>query len=239
MRRGALVAAVGLVATLAAGSAGAERPAAELAAKPVPSVDLMVVFRSGTAIEKKLRPKRTRVRVDGKRCAVGARTPLAALRRSRPGRLVLEDFGSCSKRPRDAGGLYVKRLRKDGEVGPAGWVYKVGRKTPGIGAADPTWRLGPRRPVLWFWCRQSGNCQRSLTVRTTVGANGVVSARVTGYDDNGDGAAIEGATVTVGSAQAQTGATGLAQLTLPPGRYSVRAEKAGLVRSFTGAVEVE
>ena len=205
---------------------------------PAPKVRELVVFKSGKAVEKQVRAKRARVRVEGRRCAVPARSPLAALVRIKPGPTVLEDFGSCSRRPKDAGSLYVKRIRTEGERGAGGWVYKVGRVTPGIGAGDPTWRLRAGKRVLWFWCRQSGNCQRSLEVRTSVGSGGVVTARVTGYDDNGRGAGIEGATVTIGPVEVQTDASGVAQATVPAGTHRVRAEKTGLVRSFTERVMV-
>jgi len=232
--------AMGSAGLAAAGAAVTLATAAPAdAAKPVPKVRELVVFKSGAAVERRVRPKRGRMRAEGRRCAIGARTPLAALRAIRPGRTVLEDFGSCGRRPRDAGGLYVKRIRDEGERRAGGWVYKVGRTTPGLGAADPSWRLRKGARVLWFWCRQSGNCQRSLAVRATVSAGGVVNARVTGYDDNGRGVRIEGASVTIGPLEARTDASGTASATLAPGRYRVRADKAGLVRSFTERLVVE
>jgi hypothetical protein len=238
------VLATGVAATVTTalpGQAAASEAAASeaAAAKNVPKLREMVVFRSGAVLERRVRPKRTRVRVEGRRCGIGARTPLAALKAIRPGRTVLEDFGSCSRRPRDAGGLYVKRLRGEGERGSGGWVYKVDRRTPGVGAADPSWRLRRSRRVLWFWCVQSSNCQRSLELRATAVGGGQVEATVTGYDDNGDGERIEAATVTIGSVEATTDSSGVARATLAPGRYRIWAEKPGLVRSFTGRVVVE
>ena len=56
--------------------------------------------------------------------------------------------------------------------------------------------------------------------------------RVTGYDDNGRGAPVEGAAVRLGPLELSTDAAGVARATLPPGRYGVVATKDGLVRSF-------
>jgi hypothetical protein len=50
--------------------------------------------------------KERTVRVGGRRCRLGARTPLAVLAGTSL-RLRLEDFGRCGRRPRDASGLYV------------------------------------------------------------------------------------------------------------------------------------
>ena len=52
-------------------------------------------------------PRAQRVTVAGHRCTVGARTPLAALLDSRL-TLKLRDYGACSRRARDASGLYVR-----------------------------------------------------------------------------------------------------------------------------------
>jgi hypothetical protein len=67
---------------------------------------------------------------------------------------------------------------------------------------------------------------------------GTLVATVRGYDDEGKGAAVEGATVTAGPASARTDAGGVARLAVPAGRYAVVAAKAGLVRSFAERVEV-
>ena len=77
------------------------RPAA------TPKVRQMVVFRDGHALTKGVSTAATSIRVGGRRCAVGERTPLAALVRSRPGPLRFRDFGACSSRARDAAGILV------------------------------------------------------------------------------------------------------------------------------------
>lgn len=215
-------------------------PSAEAAG---PTVRQMVVFRSGKAVTKTVRASRVLVRVEGRRCAAGDGTALAALVRSKPGRLRLRDFGSCSRSPRDGAALFVSAIGPDRSRGQNGWVYKVGRRSATAGAADPSGpfgrgRLRSRQRVTWFYCRlRGGGCQRTLEVRASAEQGGLV-ATVRGYDDEGRGVAVEGATVSAGGASALTGPDGSARLALPAGAYRVVASKAGLVRSFSDRVEV-
>jgi hypothetical protein len=177
------------------------------------------------------------VRVHHRRCAVGRATPLAVLVRSRPGRIRLRDFGSCSLHPRDAGGLFVSGIGPDRNKGRNGWVYKVGRKAGTTGAADPSGPFGHGRlrsgqRVTWFYCfLRTGGCQRSLAVRVRAESGGL-AVRVIGYNDVGHGVFISGATVRAGSTSAVTAPDGTAHLKLAPGHYRVVARKPGLVRSF-------
>jgi hypothetical protein len=96
--------------------------------------------------------------------------------------------------------------------------------------------------LLWFWCELGdAGCQRTLEARPErrrVAAGEQVIVRVVGYDDEGRGAAVSGATVRLGSLQAQTGADGRATLVMPAGarRVRVTAAKQGLVPSFPAAV---
>jgi hypothetical protein len=239
MTRGALIAVVALVALSA--DVAAERGAS--AAPRAPIIEQMVVFRSGKAVTKTVRARKVLVRVGGRRCAAGDGTALAALVRTRPGRLRLRDFGSCSRRPRDSGGLFVAGIGPDRNRGQNGWVYKVGRRSATAGAADPSGpfgsgRLRARARVTWFYCRlQAGGCQRTLEVRARAVPGGL-SARVVGYDDEGRGVPVEAATVSAATATAMTGANGEVSLALPPGDYRLVATKPGLVRSFTERVEV-
>jgi hypothetical protein len=239
MTRGALIAVVALVALSA--DVAAERGAS--AAPGAPIVEQMVVFRSGKAVTKTVRARQVLVRVGGRRCAAGDGTALAALVRTRPGRLRLRDFGSCSRRPRDSGGLFVAGIGPDRNRGQNGWVYKVGRRSATAGAADPSGpfgsgRLRTRARVTWFYCRlQAGGCQRTLEVRARAVPGGL-SARVVGYDDEGRGVPVEAATVSAATVTAMTGANGEVSLALPPGDYRLVATKPGLVRSFTERVEV-
>lgn len=227
---------------IAAAAAGLATLAAAGAA-PAPEIPQMVVFRSGRTVISRARARRTRVRVAGRRCRVAARTPLAVLARTRPARLRLrDDFGSC---PASAAGVYVVAIGREseGRLGRGGWVYKVGRRAASAGAGDPTGPFGRGRlrrgqRVLWFYCRQAGNCQRTLETRTAVDAGGEVVVRVTGYDDNGRGAPVKDATVRVGRLELETDGAGVARGSLTPGTYSVVATKAGLVRSFPERVTV-
>ena len=208
-----------------------------------PKIRQLVVLRDGTATSGTVSTRATRVRVEGRPCAVGSGTALAGLVRSRPGRIGLRDFGACSTRARDAGGMFVQAIRGDRNRGQNGWVYKVGRRAATAGAADPGGPLGRGRlragqRVTWFYCRlRDGGCQRTLEL-TWRAEPGTLVASVRGYDDQARGVPVEGATVRAGGTQALTDATGEARLSLPPGRYRAVAEKPGLVRSFAERVEV-
>ena len=175
-------------------------------------------------------PLTTALNAAGRSCRVGDATALAALVRSKPGTLRLRDYGSCSSRPADGGGLFVRSIRADVNRGRDGWVYKVGRRAATAGAADPTGPFGRGRlkrgqRVTWFYCRlRDGGCQRTL--------------ELTWRAEPGRGVAVAGATVSAGGTSAATGGDGVARLDLPAGTYRAVATKPGLVRSFTERVEV-
>jgi hypothetical protein len=216
--------------------------AAPVAAAAAPKVRQMVVFRDGHALTKRVSTAATTVNVAGRRCAVGERTALAALVRSKPGPLRFRDFGACSASPRDAAGLLVTRIGPDRNRGQRGWVYKVGRRAATAGAGDPggpfgNGRLRAGQRVTWFYCVRAADCQRTLEVRATPATGGIV-ATVRAYDDGGDGVAVEGASVTAGGVTGLTAADGRVQIALRAGSHRVVARKDGLVRSFTERVEV-
>jgi hypothetical protein len=219
------------------------------AAVPVPAVaaevDVMVVgkervLRAPAEVRLKVRT----VKVAGRRCRVGAATPLSVLIATKL-KLGLRDYGRCGRRPRDAAGLYVTRVKREREKGRGGWVYKVGRRTPSLGAADTSRKLRDGQRVTWFWCEQDdgGGCQRTLEAqpeRTAAAPGEPLRVTVRGYDDQGRGVAVEGATVTLGSATAVSDAAGVAILTVPaePGEYRLEAAREGVVRAFPVEVTV-
>lgn len=243
MRRALL--AAGLLAIGAGAPAPAPAAAAQAgaAAAAAPKVSQLVVFRDGSSLAKTVSSKAATVQVGRRHCSAGSATALAALVRSHPGKLLLHDFGSCSRRAADGAGLFVRGIRGDVNKGQNGWVYKVGRRAASAGAGDPGGPFGHGRlragqRVTWFYCRmRSGGCQRSLEVSVRP-ANGELVAKVRGYDDEGKGVPVAGATVTAGAASGQTNAAGSATLSLSAGRYSLVATKPGLVRSFAERVEV-
>jgi hypothetical protein len=250
MKARASIAALALAAvTVAAAGATASPARTGATKKPDPKIRQMVVFRSGAVVAKRVTAARTTAEVKRRQCAVGAATPLAALIGAHPGKMTLRDYGSCSSRPADAAGLFVRSIRDEANKGLNGWVYKVGRKLGTAGAADLAGPLGRGRlrrgdRVIWFYCVfEEGSCQRSLELTWTL-AGRVLTGLVTGYDDSGEGAPTAGARIVarrVGGARQvmRTGVDGKASgLTLAPGDYVVRATKRGAIRSFDTPVTV-
>ena len=189
----------------------------------------------------------TRVRAGGRRCAVAAGTPLAALeatRRTGGPAFRLRDYGSCSASARDAGQLFVFQIGPDRNTGTDGWVYKVDGRAGSTGGGDPRGPFGDGRRlrsgqrVLWFYCRMGpAGCQGTLGLSlepASAAPGDPVIARVQAYDDRGTGRPVPGATVEVGGAQASTDAGGVASLSAPavPGAYPVSASAPDLVPAF-------
>jgi hypothetical protein len=230
MRRALLVAALLLLAA----------PQAAQAA----SVTTMVagkdrVLRSAKPV--KLADTR-RVKVGSRRCTVSGRTPLGVLAATSLA-VRVRDYGSCGRRPADAASLFVTRIGSDRNRSQDGWVYKVGRKVSSAGAGDRSGRrLRAGDRLLWFYCRaqRTGGCQRTLEAtpdRASVAPGETVSVTVRGYDDQGRGIAVAGATVTLGSATATTDAAGVAQVLVPAaGRLTLGAARTGMVPAFPGVV---
>ena len=237
MRRAAVV--------LIAGALAAAPAAADGRAK----VEVMVVGESAVlAGPERVALKARTARVGGKRCSIGRATPLSALKGTGVS-FKLRDYGACSRRARDAGALYVRKIGPDAERDRDGWVYKVGHRSGSTGAADPSGPFGTGRKlragqrVLWFWCVKDAKdeCQRTLATSTarTVAPGAALAVTVRGYDEAGKGVVVEGATVKLGGAIALTGADGVATLTAPAaGTYRVRATKPGMVVSFGERVVV-
>ena len=223
--------------------------AAPAAAQARAKVEVMVVGKSAVLAgpERVALAART-ARVGAKRCSLGRATPLSVLAGTGVS-FSLKDYGACSRRARDAGSLYVRRIGPDRESGTDGWVYKVGRRAGSAGAADPAGSFGTGRllragqRVLWFWCVKDAAdaCQRTLETSSAraVAAGAPLSVTVRGYDEAGRGVVVAGATVRLGPAAAVTGADGVATLAAPAaGRYRLQAEKPGTVVSFPVRVAV-
>lgn len=232
-----------IVAIAAAVSAVVATAAA--AAAPAPRVEVMVVGKSRVLREAVgVVARATVVRVGARRCAVAAGTPIAALAALRTPSIAVRDFGSCSARSPSASELlYVTRIGADRARGTNGWVYKVGRRAPGIGGANPRARVRAGGRVLWFYCRMGlRGCQRTLEV---TGPSRVVPAApveltVRGYDDRGRGVAVAGARVRLAGATATTTADGKATVAAPPtaGAHLATTQAPGLVPSFPLEVRV-
>jgi hypothetical protein len=197
------------------------------------------VLRSAKAV--KLADTR-RVKVGSRRCTVSGRTPLGVLAATSLA-VRVRDYGSCGRRPADAASLFVTRIGSDRNRGQHGWVYKVGRKVSSAGAGDRSGRrLRGGDRLLWFYCRaqRTGGCQRTLEAtpdRTSAAPGETVRVTVRGYDDQGRGLAVAGATVTLGAATATTDAAGVAQVAVPSaGRLTLGASRTGMVAAFPGVV---
>lgn len=245
MRRRALAGRLGLLGVAVLGLVSLAPAGAGAASAPL--VDVFVVGRTEVLRESaQVRARAASVRVAGRTCRVADGTPLAALEalRVRGGpAYTLRDYGSCSRRVADAGGLFVTKLGPDRNRGRDGWVYKVGRKVGSTSAGDASGpfgrgrRLRAKDAVTWFWCvsQSAGGCQRTLEVSgaRTVGPGASLSITVRGFDDQGGGRRVAGASVSFAGSAALTGPDGKATVAAPAagGSYTVTAAKSGLVRS--------
>jgi hypothetical protein len=216
------------------------------AAAATPKIAQLVVYRNGGANQALVRAAKTTARLGKKRCAVGPGTALAALLRSGLTGVKLKDYGSCSRKPADAGGLYVSRIRRDSARGVNGWVYKVGNRVATAGAGDPTGPFGSGRlrdgaRVTWFYCRMNQatqSCQRTLVAKPEALGGGQLRVTVRSYDDHGKGRPAAGATVHAGTATATTDANGVATVAAT-GTVPVFAQAPGTVRSFAEQIAAQ
>jgi hypothetical protein len=240
---------------VAAAAASAGAPPAAHGSAGGPSVQSMVVGSGGAVLSRArtVTASATTVHAGGKSCAVAAGTPLAvlaALRRVGGPGYALRDYGRCGSSPRNSAELFVYTLGGEANRGQSGWEYKVDHVSGSTGAGDPSGSQGDGRRlrsgarVLWFWCNASGSgCQRTLDLSpsaTTVSHGSSLTVAVSGYDNEGRGAPIAGAIVTLGSDFASTDARGRARLIAPPapGRYALACSRHGLVPSFPETIVV-
>lgn len=251
--RGISAALLGVLACAAVCVPAAARPpaAGEAGAAVVQS---MIVGSGGTILSqaRSVGAVATSVRVAGRSCAVAAGTPLAvlaAMRRAGGPGFSLRDYGHCGPSPADSGELFVDSVAGEANSGQNGWEYKVDGVAGSTGAGDPSGPEGDGRRlvsgerVLWFWCQShAGGCQRTLEVAAPADASpgASVAVSVTGYDNEGRGAPVAGAIVTLGSDFASTAANGRAILIAPAaaGRYAIEAARGGAVPSFPQTIAV-
>jgi hypothetical protein len=249
-----LMGTAALVAVLGAAVVANARPAGR-AAGGAPYLTSMIVGAGGRILSpaRAVSAAATSVSVRGRSCAVAAGTPLAVLVATRsaggPG-FALRDYGRCNSSAANSGQLFVYSLGGQTNRGQSGWEYKVNSVAGSTGAADMSGpqgtgrRLSSGARVLWFWCEASaGGCQRTLEVSPSsagIGRGGRLTVTVTGYDNEGRGAPVAGAIVTLGSDFASTGTHGHANLIAPTagGRYQLTASRSGLVPSFPGTIVV-
>jgi hypothetical protein len=208
---------VAVLVTAAGADAASPRVRALIVGKTGWSVGPRTVAVSGTTVG---------------RCRLGAGLPIGVLRELRQ---PFRARGGCRA-------LYVSQVRGERERGAGGWVYKVGRSLPGRSASDPRGRLRTGARVTWFWCKQAGNCARTLSTSGR-SSGGRMRVTVTGYDDFGRGRRVAGAAVYVrmiGSSSLRTfrtGADGTVLLAVRRGRrYRVDSRRSGLVRGFPTTV---
>ena len=250
-----LVAAPAVVALALTGTVSVDALPAARSSGAAPGVQSMIVGSNGAILSqaRTLTASATAVRVGRKSCAVAAGTPLAVLaaaRRAGGPPFALRDYGRCGSSAANSGQLFVYSLGGESNRGQDGWEYKVGHVSGSTGAGDPSGPRGDGRRlrsgerVLWFWCKASrGGCERTLDEApsvTTVSRGGSLTVTVTGYDNEGRGALLAGAIVTLDTDFASTGASGRATLIAPsiPGTYTGTAEKKGLVGSFPETIVV-
>jgi hypothetical protein len=182
----------------------------------------MVVGRGRVLlVARTLKLSATTIGIGHKRCRVPVATALAGLVAS-PLKLRVTDAAGC-----DPASMFVTRVGPDTNHGFSGWQYKIGHASPSRGAGEAAGRLRSGQQLLWFWCVRAGACERTLAVTYAAGR-----FKVIGYDDNGHGKAIAGATIHVDNLTATTGSDGTAVLILAAAKHTVYATKTGLVQSF-------
>ena len=222
--RAAVTVALAVAAPLAATVSAA-------VAKP-PTVEMMVVGKTRTLMApRSVALKATSITIGRRRCNVAAGTALAGLVDARLKPRVTNVAG-C-----DPASMFVTKIGPDTNRGSAGWEYKVGHASPSPSAGDPGGRLRAGQQLVWFWCTRASACQRTLAL--TISGNRLSAGNrvtVTGYDDNGHGRRIAGATVHLDATTVTTAADGTATVTVTPGRHTVYATKTGLVQSFPTVV---
>ena len=207
--------------------------AAAGAAAASPTIEMMVIGKTRTLLApRSVIVRATTVKIGRRRCRVAAGTALAALIDARAKPRVTNVAG-C-----DPASMFVTKVGPDANRGIAGWQYKIGHTSPSFSAGSTSGRLRRGQQVLWFWCARANACQRTLAISVASDRlTGIQRVTVTGYDDNGHGVKVGGATVHIdATTTVTTGRDGTATFSVVPGRHTLYASKPGLIQSFPQTV---
>ncbi len=169
---------------------------------------------------------RVHVRVEGKTQTIfGATEPTLTVKDN-----VLDSLESASLAGEFfyhlAPGGYADQIGRYPAAGSSGWVFKVNGISPPVGAADIHLKDGDS--VLWYWATFTGPAgPLTLEVETSI-VKGKRCFFATGRNDAGHASRVRNV-VFVLDGRRRASATGVVCTTA--GRYTVRATKAGAVRS--------
>jgi len=124
--------------------------------------------------------------------------------------------------------LYVKEVNNEAEVLEypwPGWMFRVDWVSPNVGAAD--YALSDNNSeVLWYYGIYGAKPLKLTADNTTLPSTDNFTATVEYYDDNTSSfTPLDGATLHAGSRIYTTNSTGQVNISLPPGAYTVYADK--------------
>jgi len=120
---------------------------------------------------------------------------------------------------------FVENVAGEANAGMDGWKYRANWVDAGIPAVDFT--LSDNDTVLWYYGTWGGSLALRLTTdNTSLPSTDNFTATVEYYDDNtSDFAPLDGATLHADSRIYTTDASGQVNISLPPGVYTVYADK--------------
>ncbi len=120
---------------------------------------------------------------------------------------------------------FVESVNGELPVYPAGWKYRVNWVDAGIPAKD--FALSDNDTVMWYYGVYGGSLAMRLTVDdTSLTSTDNLTATVEYYNDTTSSfAPLSGATLRAGSRIYTTDASGQVNVALPPGAYTVYADK--------------
>jgi hypothetical protein len=134
-------------------------------------------------------------------------------------------------------GLYLGSVAGDVATGSAGWLYRVNGASLPFACDQAPLAAGDR--VLWYYGTYDASPTVVVPASTLLRAGQILTVTAEQLDMDGVASPLAGATVHVGSRTAVSKANGTATFLMSAaGRYSVRAEKAGCIRSAVVSVKV-